>query len=79
MGFDYVLGLQPRDIGPDLGILPMLLEKVLDPGPRKAEQRFMDELDGRCGTLDVQEDRTDVGQRDAVRRGKYVGPMQSGW
>ena len=57
----------------------MLLEKVPDPGPRIAEQSFMDEFDGCCGTLDVQEDRTDLGQRDPVRSGMYVGPMQSGW
>ena len=79
VGFDCVLGLQPRDIGPDLGIIPMLLEEVPDPGPRIAEQRLVDKVDGCSGTLDVQEDGVDFRQRDAVRSGKYVGPMQSGW
>ena len=57
----------------------MPLEKVPHPGPRIAEQRTVDEFDGCCGTLDVQEDGADLGQRDAVRSGMYVGPMQSGW
>jgi hypothetical protein len=74
-----VLGLEPRDIGPDVGIIPMPLENIPDPGARIAEQRLVDEIDGCCGPLDVQQDRTDLGQRDAVRSGKYVGPMQSGW
>jgi hypothetical protein len=74
-----MLGPQPRDIGPDLGIIPVLLEKVPDPGPRIAEQRTVDELDGCCRTLDVQEDGADLRQRDAVLSGMYVGPMQSGW
>ena len=57
----------------------MLLEKVLEPGPRIAEQLTVDEFDGCCRTLDVQEDGADLSQRDAVRSGMYVGPMQSGW
>ena len=73
-----MLGLKPRDISPDLGIIPMLLEKVSDPGPSIAEERCMDEIDGCGGTLDVQEDGAGPGQRDAVRSGMYVGPMQSG-
>ena len=56
----------------------MLPEIVPDPGPRIAEERLVDELDGCGGALDVQEDRADLGQRDAVRSGMYVGPMQSG-
>ena len=74
-----MLGFESRDIGPDLGILPVLLEKIPDPGPRIAEQRLMNEIDGCGGTLDVQKYRTCLGQRDAVfRSGMYVGPMQSG-
>jgi hypothetical protein len=68
VGFDCVLGLQPRDIGPDLGITPMLLEKFPDPVPRIAEQRLVDEVDGCSSALDVQQDGADLGQRDAVFR-----------
>ena len=57
----------------------MLLEKIPDPSPRIAEQRLMDECDGRRRALDVQEDGADALQRDAVRSGMYAGPMQSGW
>jgi hypothetical protein len=57
----------------------MPLEKVPDPGPRIAEQRTVDEVDGRRRTLDVQQYGADLGQRDAVRSGMYAGPMQSGW
>ena len=57
----------------------MLLEKLAELGPRIAEQRSVDEIDGCGGALDVQEDGADFRQRDAVRSGKYVGPMQSGW
>jgi hypothetical protein len=39
----------------------------------------MDECDGRRRALDVQQDGACVGQRDAVRSGMYVGPMQTGW
>lgn len=56
----------------------MPLEKIREPGPRIAEQRAVDEIDGCGRALDVQEDRADPGQRDAVRSGMYVGPMQSG-
>jgi hypothetical protein len=79
VGFDCVLRLQPRDIGPDLGVLPMPLEKIPDPRPRIAEERLVDEVDGCGRALDVQQDGADLGQRDAVfRTGMYVGPMQSG-
>jgi len=74
-----VLGLESRHVGPDLGVIPMALEKSAHPGVRIAEQRFMDEVDGRRRALDVQEDGADALQRDAVRSGMYVGPMQSGW
>jgi hypothetical protein len=74
-----VLGLETRDVGADLGIIPMLLEKSIHPGPCIAEQRLVDEVDGRRRALDVQEDSADLRQRDAVRRGMYAGPMQSGW
>jgi hypothetical protein len=74
-----VLGLEPGDVGPDLGIIPMPLEKSTYPGARKTEQRLVDEIDGCGGALDVQKDGADVPQLDAVRSGMYVGPMQSGW
>jgi hypothetical protein len=74
-----VLGLESRDVGPDLGVIPMPLEKSTHPGARMAEQCLVDEFDGRRRALDVQEDSTNVLQLDAVRSGMYVGPMQSGW
>ena len=74
-----VLGPESRDVGTDLGIIPMPLEKSTHPGAGIAEQRLVDECDGRRRALDVQEDGADALQRDAVRRGKYAGPMQSGW
>ena len=74
-----MFGPELGDVGPDVRILPMPLEKVPEPGPRIAEQRTMDELDGRRRALDVQEDGADLGQRGPVRSGMYVGPMQSGW
>jgi hypothetical protein len=74
-----VLGLESRDVGPDLGVIPMPPEKSTHPGPRITEQRLVDEVDGRRRALDVQEDGADLRQRDAVRSGMYVGPMQSGW
>ena len=77
-GVVRVLGLESRDVGPDLGIIPMPLEKSTHPGARIAEQRLVDEFDGRRRALDVQEDGADVLQLDAARWGKYAGPMQSG-
>ena len=74
-----MFGPELGDVGPDVRILPMPLEKVPEPGPRIAEQLTMDELDGRGGALDVQQDGADLGQRDVARSGMYVGPMQSGW
>jgi hypothetical protein len=40
----------------------------------------MDELDGRSGALDVQQDNADVGQlrRADAPSGIYVGPMHRG-
>jgi hypothetical protein len=73
------LGLESRDVGSDLGIIPIMLEKSTHPGARITEQRLVDECDGRGRALDVQEDGADALQRDAVRCGKYAGPMQSGW
>ena len=74
-----MLGLEPRDVGADLGIIPVSLEKSTHPGASKTEQRLVDEIDGRRRALDVQEDGADVLQLDAVRTGMYVGPKQSGW
>jgi hypothetical protein len=64
-----VLGLESRDVGPDLGITPVPLEKFTYPGTRITEQRFMDEFDGRRRALDVQEDGANLLQLDAVRSG----------
>jgi hypothetical protein len=64
-----VLGLESRDVGPDLGIVPMPLEKFHHPSARVTEQRLVDEFDGRRRALDVQEDGADPLQRDAVRSG----------
>jgi hypothetical protein len=73
-----VLGPKSRNIGADLGISPVSPEKTAYPGTRIAEQCFMDEFDGCGRALDVQQDRADALQRDAVRSGMYVGPIQSG-
>jgi hypothetical protein len=78
-GVVRVLGLESRDVGADLGIIPMPLEKSTHPGARIAEQRLVDEFDGRRRALDIQKDDADALQRDAVRSGMYAGPMQSGW
>jgi hypothetical protein len=77
--FGTVFDPESRDVGPDLGIIPMPLEKSTHPGAGIAEQRLVDEVDGRRRPLDVQKDGADALQRDAVRCGKYAGPMQSGW
>ena len=63
-----MLGLELSDIGPDFGIIPALLEKISDPGPRIPEQRLVDEVDRCGGALDVQQDGADLRQRDAVFR-----------
>jgi hypothetical protein len=68
-GFGSALGPESRDVGTDLGIVPMALEKPTHPGPRIAEQRSVDEVDGCGGALDVQQDGADLRQRDAVRNG----------
>jgi hypothetical protein len=68
-GVVRVLGLESCDVGADLGIIPVPLEKSPHPGAGIAEQRLVDELDGRRRALDVQEDCTDALQRDAVRNG----------
>ena len=74
-----MLGLEPRDVGADLGIVRVPLEKSTYSSASKPEQRLVDEIDGCGGALDVQQDGADVPQLDAVRSGMYVGPMQSGW
>jgi hypothetical protein len=77
--FGRVLGLEAGDVCADGGIVPVQFEIPIDPGPRIAEQRRVDEVDRCGGTLDVQQDGADLGQRDAVFwSGMYVGPMQSG-
>ena len=67
--FGSVLGLQSRDVGPDLRLVPVLLQKSTDPGPSITEQRLVDEIDGRRRALDVQQDGADPLQRDAAPRG----------
>jgi hypothetical protein len=64
-----VLFLEPGDVGPDRRIGPMPLEKAIYPVAGIAEQRLMDEVDGRRRPLDVQEDGAGVLQLDAVRCG----------
>ena len=46
----------------------MLLEELRYLLPGIAKQPLMDELDGRGGALDVQQDGADPGQVDAVVR-----------
>jgi hypothetical protein len=67
--FGPVLFLQPGDVGPDGGIVPMPLEKATHSVAGITEQRAMDEVDGRRRPLDVQEDGAGVLQLDAVRSG----------
>jgi hypothetical protein len=64
-----VLGLESRDVGADLGITPVPLEKSAYPGARMTEQRFMDEFDGRRRALDVQEEGANLRQLDLARTG----------
>jgi len=67
--FGRVLGLQPRDIGPNPGVTAIALEKLTHPGTGISKQRLVDELDGGSGALDVQQDCADLAQVDAVRSG----------
>jgi hypothetical protein len=64
-----VLGLEPGDVGPDLGIGPVPLQKLLYSVPGVAEQRPVYEIDRGGGALDVQQDRCDPRQLDRVRAG----------
>ena len=61
----------------DLGIVGVLRQIVAQVRARIREQHLMDELDGGGGTLDVQQDGSNVAQR-AVS-GMYVGPQHTGW
>jgi hypothetical protein len=74
-----VLGLESPDVGLYGGIVPVPLEEFLDPRTGVSEEAFVDELDGRGGALDIQQNRVDLGQLATALRGKYTGPMQSGW
>jgi hypothetical protein len=67
--FGRVLGRESGYVGADLRVIPMPLEKSTHPGPRIAEQRLVDEIDGCGGALDVQEDCAGALQLDAVRSG----------
>ena len=74
-----MLRCEPLDVGLDFRVGFVALQELLHARAGVPKQRCVDELDGRRRALDVQQDRADVRQRDAVRRGMYVGPMQSGW
>jgi hypothetical protein len=74
-----VLGSEPRDVGADLRVMPVLLEISPQPGSRVAEQRVVDESKRRRRAFDVEEDDADVLQLDLARSGMWVGPRQSGW
>jgi hypothetical protein len=64
-----VLGLESSDVRANLGVVPMPIEKFTHSGARIPKQRLVDECDGCGRALDVQKDRTDFRQRDAVRSG----------
>jgi hypothetical protein len=69
-GVGGMLVLEPSDICADLGIVPVPSKEFAHPGTGVAEQDFVNEIDGRCRALDVQEDGADLLQVDAVRSGK---------
>jgi len=73
-----VLGVEPGDVASDLGVVPLALEKSRDSRAGIIEQGLVDEIDGRGGALDVQQDGADVAQLDAGRSGMYEGPRHSG-
>jgi hypothetical protein len=64
-----VLGLELGDVGPDLGLIPMPFQVLRGVLPRVAEQRPVDEVDGRGGALDVQQDGSDPRQFALARTG----------
>jgi hypothetical protein len=64
-----MLGLEQGDVGPNLRLFPVPLEKIPHPRAGVTEQGLVDEVDGGGGALDVQQDGADLRQRDAVRSG----------
>ena len=64
--------MQAREIGLHPRVGGVLLEEVPHTGPRVGKENVVDEFDGRCRALDVQQDGA---QRDS---GTYVGPKQTG-
>lgn len=64
-----MLGLEPGDVRLDAGLCPVPLQEAARPRAGIAEQRSVDELDGRRRALDVEEDGAGLLQRDAVRSG----------
>jgi hypothetical protein len=68
-GLSVVLCFESSDVGPDILLVPVLLEESEHPLAGVAEQPLVDELDGCSRALDVQQDRADPLQRDAVRSG----------
>ena len=65
--FGDVLGLEPGNVGADLRITPMPLQKSGYLRAGVSEQRLMDKLDGCGRPLDVQKDSANVLQFDTVR------------
>jgi hypothetical protein len=47
------------DVGSDGRVGAVEVEEFLHPGPCIREQNVVDELDGRCRALDVQQNRAD--------------------
>ena len=69
LGFLLALDGERRDVRLYRGIGPVLLQKSPDPLPRIPKQRPVDEIDGRGGALDVQQDDADPLQVDRARTG----------
>jgi hypothetical protein len=68
-GFGGVLGPEPRDVGADLRIIPVALEKSAHPGASVAEQRTVNESDRGRRAFDVEQDGADIVQFDRARSG----------
>jgi hypothetical protein len=68
-GFSGVLGFESRDVGSNIVLVPVSLEKPGHPLAGVAEQPPVDELDRGSRAFDVQQDRADPLQRDTVRSG----------
>jgi hypothetical protein len=64
-----VLAPESRDVGPDVRVIPMPLEISAQPRARVAEQRVVDESDGRRRAFDIEEDGAGALQLDLARSG----------